>query len=643
MSSPTNTHFTIRQPRENHLYTAIRQYPRKPIAHPTPYQVRNPFGPYSGFHYADLRQPLVALPIVIQTFQRLVDTFLSQPQPSTPQPREAKDLLKAPEDLSRVLQSLLLLQGQIKVFGRGVGEALPKELVRLLLQIDTFVRQLEQLIKQLPRGQGQLPLARQIPKEELQQILKEFVTKFPAFAQTLRSSLPQLPKNLPPEVRQAVKEFLQEPDILALQKSAVQTQAKEQAQQKPPVPPRLLTEEALARSLIQTPKTLQTIKPEVLAKVYPHFIPGALAEKGKQAEQKAPGTLTQAPPVQGAPAPVQGRAPNEIPIFSVGTNLSEEVQQAREMPPFSTDIPFAFIVPFYKAHPIVDVPFQGEIKPKEPGEDIEPEDEATGDKSFQLLVFVPGKETWYGDPMNEGENDERPLRELPIRPFSIGVYPVTNQQFVDFLSDEAKKENLSIDKRGYVRSSEGTLLCQVKGGNIHSDIEAEAHKRSLSFSATEGKEACPVACVTYFGAKAFCEAGGFRLPSEIEWEKAGAVQADSAGGLLRKFRYGFQKDLLDPSYATYEESSTTPVGLYNGQSTCMKGGKAIPSANGMSPYGCYDMSGNVWEWTSTEGDKGSIVKGGSFQSDKYDLRISRRVQKDPGSLDQFTGFRVARS
>ncbi|MFC1784869.1 formylglycine-generating enzyme family protein, partial [Candidatus Neomarinimicrobiota bacterium] len=97
---------------------------------------------------------------------------------------------------------------------------------------------------------------------------------------------------------------------------------------------------------------------------------------------------------------------------------------------------------------------------------------------------------------------------------------------------------------------------------------------------------------------------GLRLPTKDEWEKA--ARANS----MTNYPWG---NTFSSSYANFKDSGdkydndTTPVGYYNG------GGNTNDS---YSPYGIYDMAGNVWEWTSSwwRDSSGKVIKGGSWES-----------------------------
>jgi formylglycine-generating enzyme len=157
----------------------------------------------------------------------------------------------------------------------------------------------------------------------------------------------------------------------------------------------------------------------------------------------------------------------------------------------------------------------------------------------------------------------------------------------------------------------------------------------------------PVTMVTWFGAQAYCEYYGWRLPSEIEWEKS-ARGDEIVDGYGLPFPWGTHIERNNANYYSsfdpYEEmfgklGSTTPVGYYNGSSY-----DGYATIDSVSPYGLYDMAGNVWEWTGDVYPKQHYrhMRGGSFYSYEVDLRVWKINSAGPQHYSPAVGFRCAR-
>jgi len=160
-----------------------------------------------------------------------------------------------------------------------------------------------------------------------------------------------------------------------------------------------------------------------------------------------------------------------------------------------------------------------------------------------------------------------------------------------------------------------------------------------SFAVQAGWEDHPMTNVTWFGARAYCQESGWRLPTEVEWEKAARGTAGRPypwGGELSGSRANYYRS-GDP----FEDmaalgSRTTPVGFYNGRT---HGGFATLDA--ASPYGLYDMAGNVWQWIGDvhPGFSDRFLRGGSKDSYSKDLRAWVRNSAPPMYYGPGVGFR----
>jgi len=65
--------------------------------------------------------------------------------------------------------------------------------------------------------------------------------------------------------------------------------------------------------------------------------------------------------------------------------------------------------------------------------------------------------------------------------------------------------------------------------------------------------------------------------------------------------------------------------------------------SGKSIFGVCDLLGNIWEWTSTDGDDGKILKGGSWANSSGEININSQYVSLPGRKHRIIGFRIIQS
>ncbi len=285
-------------------------------------------------------------------------------------------------------------------------------------------------------------------------------------------------------------------------------------------------------------------------------------------------------------------------------------------------------------------------------------------KPGDTFVEVPVGIAIIGDPFTDNRQNERPAQEVYIPAFAIGVYEVTNAQYADWLNQALQSQKARLGdpiRPGYILNIEGQILCKTLDANPLSQLTAKKQGSKITVTPLPGKEIYPVILVTWYGAQAYCQDKGYRLPTEAEWEKAAGMSLPKENEKPIRFKYGFGQDTIDRTWANYREDQmphrssqvfTTPVGFYNGIHTLPLTSEdltLLSTHHAKSPVGAYDMSGNVWEWvasphgTNQTPSTHQIVKGGCYDSLASGVRVAERLALPPEYSDIYTGFRVAAS
>ena len=235
--------------------------------------------------------------------------------------------------------------------------------------------------------------------------------------------------------------------------------------------------------------------------------------------------------------------------------------------------------------------------------------------------------------------------------YQIMITDVTTAQYAAFLNAALADGYVKIDGDQIVGYYPGDEFRGVKheepieAGNwifIPLDDPAQRIKfDGITFSVQTGYESHPMTMVSWFGAWGYCGYYDWRLPTEMEWEKAGR------GTDTRPFPWGEEIARENANFYASRDpfeimssvgSRTTPVGFFNGNT--YDGYITLDSA---SPYGLYDMAGNVWQWTGdvSEGMHYRFMRGGSKDTYDMDLRLWVRNNATPTYFSPGVGFRCA--
>ena len=198
------------------------------------------------------------------------------------------------------------------------------------------------------------------------------------------------------------------------------------------------------------------------------------------------------------------------------------------------------------------------------------------------MVFVVMGEFLYSD------DNER----MSLSAFYMDKYEVTVSRYASFLQTSGRK--------------------QPEYWNQASQVSAENR---------------PVIGVDWYDADAYCRQYGKRLPTEQEWEKA------ARGTDGREYPWG--NDEPSDRYANYGKEWANNLDYYNERLM------AVGSyEDGKSPFGIYDLAGNVWEWTSSDyGNMVKEVRGGSWHDGPRNVRSASRNVVEPSFRGAVNGFR----
>ena len=247
--------------------------------------------------------------------------------------------------------------------------------------------------------------------------------------------------------------------------------------------------------------------------------------------------------------------------------------------------------------------------------------------------------------------DEHPQAKVKLPAFWIDKFEVTNAAYKQYILSTKRMMPFSWVNNGYALTSDKlnkmdveklrTIALDYFKLDVDTRVMNKAQLIEAMLAHQKQLDILPVSGVNWFDAREFCQWRETRLPSELEWEKA------ARGTDGQEFPWGNEWDpkMTNTGDDGKWEEGIAPVGKYEGN---------------RSPYGAYDMSGNVWEWVNdwyqqypdskyespAFGKTNRVIRGGGggigHYAISYFFRAATRQFSEPEMESDDVGFRCAR-
>jgi len=247
------------------------------------------------------------------------------------------------------------------------------------------------------------------------------------------------------------------------------------------------------------------------------------------------------------------------------------------------------------------------------------------EKDSMVLLPVPSGNFVMGSYSNQ---DEQPVHPVQLSSFWIDQTEVTNKQYA---------------------------IC-VAAGACNPPLQINSYTHDWYYG-NPNFDNYPVVYVTWDNAKTYCQWAGRDLPTEAQWEKAASWNDSNQQSYIYPWGDNFNGSVVNfcDSNCLIDHADKKSNDGYSDTSPVMN------YPNGVSPYGIYDMAGNVWEWVNDwydatyysysppfeplGADSGTyrVLRGDSWWGYSYGVRSADRNPFLPSKSANNIGFRCASS
>lgn len=324
--------------------------------------------------------------------------------------------------------------------------------------------------------------------------------------------------------------------------------------------------------------------------------------------------------------PVPSATPSPTPL-PTATPRPAVMRQPSNAPGPEPDIPTP------SPTPAVDAVTVDDTAVETANDILEPPAVVTREFDAMPMLFIPSGTFLMGAAEADvlAAVDEQPAHPVTLSGFYMDQYEVSVAQYAAFLNELGDYERACFDA--------DCTLPRTRVGFTSHLLDEDLGDGVIQYVAETGFSKHPVNHISWYGAQAYCEFVGGRLPTEAEWEYA----ARGTDGRI----YPWGNSPPDSSRAVFNSESydaLLPV-------------DALP--DGASPFGIYGMAGSMWEWTADWYDEDTyargatrnptgpetglarIIRGGAwpFNNGAERLRATNRHSLAPAFISAIVGFR----